>query len=60
MTYSEVNETIKKGKVGKLPHFQGYFKWNYSENKMWFQNGDFECPADQLDIQNRTDFYYII
>lgn len=60
MTYTELIPILKNGKLGRLPHFEGYFKWNYSGNFVQFFNGDFECPADQLDIKNREDFYYII
>ncbi len=59
MTYDEMLKVTRKGKLGKLPNFIGYFKWNFVENDMIFYNGDFQCKASDLDILNRTDFYYI-
>lgn len=49
----------KQGKVGKLPHFDGYFRWDYFQNDLIFINNQFRCKASDLDVQNRTDFYYI-
>ncbi len=60
MTYSEITEIAKHGKLGKLPNFIGYFKWSYGSNSLMFQNGDYKCPAESLDVLNRDDFYYII
>lgn len=59
MSYTEIQNIVKNGKIGILPKFVGYFKWNYNENYMEFYNGDFTCPADMLEIKNREDFYYI-
>lgn len=60
MTYSEIKPLVKEGKTAMLPHFIGYFIWNYAKDEMWFYNGAFNCPADQLNVKNRNDFYYII
>lgn len=60
MTYSELIKVAKKGNIGKLPNFEGYFKWDYSINNLIFYHQDYTCLASELDIQNRTDFYYII
>lgn len=60
MNYNEICKILQKGKVGKLPSFIGYFKWNYGINDIIFQNGDFQCRASDLDVLNRKDFYYII
>lgn len=60
MTYKELEEAVKTGKIGLLPNFKGYFKWNYAKNKMFFYNEDYIIPADKLDIQKRDDFYFII
>ena len=60
MTYSEITEIAKQGKLCKLPNFIGYFKWSYGSNSLMFQNGDYKCPAESLDVLNRDDFYYII
>lgn len=59
MTYQELKKVVRQGKTGVLPRFTGYFKWNYNEDYLEFQNGDFKCPAEMLEIQNRNDFYYI-
>lgn len=42
-----------------LPNFKGYFKWDYGTKRLVFFNGDYRCDANQLDIKNRKDFYYI-
>ena len=60
MTYSEITEIAKHGKLCKLPKFVGYFKWNYNTNSLIFYNKDYRCSAESLDILNRSDFYYII
>lgn len=60
MTYNEFCKLAKQGKIGKLPNFIGYFKWSYRCNELMFQNGDFRCKAKDLNVQDRTDFYYII
>lgn len=39
MTYGEMLKVTRKGKLGKLPNFIGYFKWNFVENDMIFYNG---------------------
>ena len=42
-----------------LPNFKGYFKWDYGTGSLIFQNEDYQCSANSLDILNRDDFYYI-
>lgn len=59
MTYKELITIAKHGKVGKLPNFIGYFKWDYATNELMFQNGDYKCKAADLNIKDRKDFYYI-
>lgn len=59
MTYEELSNKAKEGKTGMLPNFIGYFIWDYSINDLIFYNGDFRCKAKDLNVQNRTDFYYI-
>lgn len=59
MTYNELCKIAKQGKIGKLPNFIGYFKWSYAVDDLVFYNRDFQCKAKDLDVQNRTDFYYI-
>lgn len=60
MTYSEILEIAKKGKTVMLPNFIGYFKWDFGNKILVFTNGDYKCFAEELDITNRQDFYYII
>lgn len=60
MTYSEIINIAKNGKLIKLPNFNGYFKQDYSINYLMFYNQSFKCRASDLDIKARTDFYYII
>ena len=60
MTYKESIEKAKQGKTLMLPNFIGYFKWDYGTNSLIFQNKDYKCLADTLNIQNRNDFYYIL
>lgn len=60
MTYSEILPKAIEGKLIKLPNFEGIFKWDYGKETLVFNNGAFWCDADELDILNRNDFYYII
>lgn len=59
MTYTELCEIAKTGKVGMLPNFIGYFKWDFGNKTLVFTNEDYKCLAEELDIKNRQDFYYI-
>ena len=59
MTYDEMLKVTRKGKLGKLPNFIGYFKWDFGNKTLVFTNGDYKCLAEELDIKNRQDFYYI-
>lgn len=60
MTYSEILEIAKQGKTAMLPNFIGYFKWDFGNKVLIFTNGDYKCLAEELDIKNRQDFFYII
>ena len=60
MTYSEITEIARHGKLGKLPNFIGYFKWDFGNRVLVFTNGDYKCNADDLNVKNRTDWFYII
>lgn len=60
MTYNEILLKAKQGKLIKLPNFEGLFKWDYGKECLVFNNKDFWCDAENLDILNRDDFYYII
>lgn len=60
MNYKEAIKIAKRGKTLMLPNFIGYFKQDFANKVLIFTNGDYKCSADQLDIKNRQDFYYII
>lgn len=60
MNYNEAIKIAKSGKTLMLPNFIGYFKWDFGNANLVFFNGDYKCLAEQLDIKNRQDFYYII
>lgn len=59
MDYNKATLRAATGDVIMLPNFYGYFKWDYGIQQLMFYNGDFKCRASDLDVQNRTDFYYI-
>lgn len=59
MTYSEICYLVRRGKVGMLPKYEGYFKWDYGKDCMYMENGNYR--KYNLDEESkRTDFYYII
>ena len=60
MTYTDIINYAKQGKICKLPEFEGYFKWDYITDQLIFYNEDFKCPAKDLYVEERDDFYYII
>lgn len=59
MNYEEAIKIAKTGKTLMLPKFIGYFKWSFGNNKLMFENGDYKCPAEDLNVKNRNDFFYI-
>lgn len=36
MTLEEIEPIIKSGKTSILPNFEGYFKWDYGNNRIIF------------------------
>jgi hypothetical protein len=58
MTFEQVAYLIRRGKVGMLPNYKGYFKWDYAKDCVYMQNGDYK-KYDLKDEKLRTDFYYI-
>lgn len=62
MTLRELKLFIKKGKVGLIPGWKGYIKWNYSKDQLQFVNGDYVITQSELEdkIKDRTDLFYII
>lgn len=59
MTFNQVLPYIKEGKWGMLPYYKGYFKWDYVNECIYMQNGDYK-KYNLEDEKLRTDFYYII
>ena len=59
MTLAEVTPYIKEGKWGLLPNYKGYFKWDYRNQCVYMQNGDYK-KYNLQDEKLRTDFFYII
>ena len=62
MTLKEINPLIRRGKVGIIPSWKGYIKWNYALDKIQFTNNDYIMTQEELEdkIRNRNDLYYII
>lgn len=59
MTIKEIIPLLKEGKIGMLPNYIGYFKWDYANDCIYMQNGDYK-KYDLSQEEKRTDFYYII
>ena len=59
MNIQEIEYLVKRGKVGMLPHYKGFFKWDYAKDCMYMQNGDYK-KYDLTEELKRDDFYYII
>lgn len=63
MNYNLATLYAATGKILMLPEWRGYFKWDYSKNELYFQNGDYILDNKQLrdkGVMNRNDWYYII
>lgn len=62
MTLEELKPLIRRGKVGLIPKWQGYVKWDYVLNQVYFVNGGYILTEQELKdkIGNRNDLYYII
>lgn len=62
MTYQELKEICKKGKIGLIPNWIGYIKYNFGTKQLEFQNGDYIMFQEELEskIKDRKDLYYII
>ena len=58
MTYEQIIPIAKKGNIIKLPNWNGYFKWDYKTERLYFINNEFKS-FDTID-KTRTDYYYII
>ena len=64
MTYLEIKELCRKGKVGIVPNWKGYLQYDYTTDTLQFVNDNYIMTQDQLEgnygISNRNDLYYII
>ena len=57
MTFSEIEQLCKRGKIGVIPGYNGYLKWDYANNCLILTDN----PTSDLNfIKGRTDLYYII
>ena len=59
MNIQEITQIVKRGKTGMLPNYKGYFRWDYANDCMYMENGDYK-KYDLQEESKRSDFYYII
>ena len=59
MNYNEIEYYLRRGKIGRLPHYEGYFHWDYSKQCPYMKHGDY-IKYDLDEEKQRTDWYYII
>ena len=62
MNIQEIKDICKQGKIGLIPGWQGYIKYDYFKKEIYFQNGEYVIPQSELEskISDRNDLYYII
>lgn len=62
LTYPEIKEICKSGKIGLIPGWKGYIKYDYYKDQLYFQNGDYIMQQSELEdkIGKRNDLFYII
>ena len=63
MNYNLATLYAATGATLLLPGWQGYFKWDYNKQELYFQNGDYYLNEQQIrdmKLDQRTDWYYII
>ena len=62
MTLKELKPIIKKGHWGIIPKWQGYIKYDYYLDQLYFINNDYRLSEQELEdkLNNRNDLYYII
>ena len=62
MTLDQIKEKCSQGKVGMIPGWTGYIKYDYYKKQIYFVNGDYVMNQSELEhkISNRTDLLYII
>ena len=59
MSFNQATLFAATGHTLMLPNYIGYFKWDYSQNKLYFQNGDYKTSQIEDSVKKRTDWYYI-
>jgi len=42
MNIQEITQIVKRGKTGMLPNYKGYFRWDYANDCMYMENGDYK------------------
>ena len=63
MNYNQATLYAATGATLMLPGWQGYFKWDYHKQELYFQNGNYylnEQQIREMKLDQRTDWYYII
>ena len=62
MNFQEIKDKCLRGYMAIIPGWEGYIKYNYGNNEIYFQNKDYILPEKELKakIKDRTDLYYII
>lgn len=62
MTLEELKPIIRKGKLGLIPKWKGYIKWDYVLEQMYFINDGYILTEQELKdkLKDRTDLFYII
>lgn len=62
MNYLDIKEYCKRGKIGKIPNWEGYLKWDYANDQLIFTNNDYIMQEEELisKIKDLDNLYYII
>lgn len=62
MTLEELKPFVRKGKLGLIPEWKGYIKYDYVLNQVYFENNGYILIEQELKdkLKNRNDLYYII
>ena len=63
MKFEEALEEAKLGSLLMLPNYEGYFKWDWSKQELYFYNGSYYKYITEMQdqyLENRNDWYYII
>ena len=48
MNYNQATLRAATGDIIMLPRWQGYFKWNFETNELYFQNRDYYLNEQQI------------